>query len=301
MIRTALISLLAAAGLAAFSPASACDTPPNATSTVNGEGTYDPVSPAPQIVSASLILTNSGSADCIVTITTTETTGFELRNVANHIPLSVFKIRSNGSQIFQSSSTAATNGLAVTVPAGGSVPVALEFTPAAGIYAPWAAGRDYTKPVAIRVVANDGATTTVFDNILTAAYSVPKRADFNFAGTDSDFGSSGGKTYDVNFGTLATGAVRTLYFQLRGNTPVWISFDSTANGVLRHENTQVTTTIPYSVLFGTTALDLAVVDQRSSTAVAAGSNTPIVITIGNIANAIAGNYSDTITVNVVPQ
>ncbi len=116
-------------------------------------------------------------------------------------------------------------------------------------------------------------------------------------------GFSDSTSQNLNFGTLTQGQRLGCDLLVRRNTGCNLTFSSLNNGVLKAIPTPTTDQVPYVCTVNGTRLNLATRRQISLPAglssSADGERLPIDITIGNLADAAAGDYQDQIVIAVV--
>jgi len=122
--------------------------------------------------------------------------------------------------------------------------------------------------------------------------------------TGSGFNSSSA-SQTLNFGTLVQGQTKSCDLLVLKNTGCTVTFNSANLGVLKTTPTSTSDQIPYTCTVNGSAINLT---QTASLTLPSGVSTtadgtrlPITITIGNLANAAAGDYHDDITVTVTVQ
>ncbi len=139
----------------------------------------------------------------------------------------------------------------------------------------------------------DTISVTVVVPALLRISLVPTGAGFNSSDT----------TETLNFGTLTTGASQGFDVRTVTNAGYALSVSSGNNGVLKHANPSVTTTVPYNFKVGGVAFNLT----TSASSPVAVANVPgqtglngdakaFAVEIGNVDDKVAGAYSDTILV-----
>lgn len=132
--------------------------------------------------------------------------------------------------------------------------------------------------------------------------NISATAQINIAGSSSSFGSSYGID-TIDFGTLEAGKIQRVYVQLRGNVAMRMTVQSANAGVLRHETIANAAGIPYTVdLQGQT---FSPSTSRSlhgllSTG-ASGTNIPMTLSITEVGDVPAGQYSDVLTLSIEPE
>ncbi len=149
----------------------------------------------------------------------------------------------------------------------------------------------------------DGSYHFEASQSLLLAYSVGRRVDLSLVDTGAPFNLNG-TSQDLSFGTLSSGQSRALDLVLQYNAGFRLLFSSENNGALKHLSRS--NLIPYTLQVGGLPLGLAgsaaaptVGPSGSGTSPSGGTRFPVRVTIGSIAGAVGGPYSDTITVTVV--
>ena len=138
---------------------------------------------------------------------------------------------------------------------------------------------------------------------LVLAYYIGRRVDLSLVDTGAPFNLND-TSQDLSFGTLSSGQSRALDLVLQYNAGFRLTFSSENNGALKHLSRS--NTIPYTLQVGGLPIGLAgsaaapvVGPSGFGTSPTGGTRFPVRVTIGSIAGAVGGPYSDTITVTVV--
>jgi hypothetical protein len=157
-----------------------------------------------------------------------------------------------------------------------------------------------------QVRAYDSANIDNTYNV-TLTVIVPTIARLSLVSTGGAFNQAD-TTESLNFGELTTG--KSLSFDIRvvSNAVYDVKMSSQNNGVMKHSNPAVTTTIPYTVIVNgvessligssTTPVSVATQTQESGTS---GLAHPVTFKIGNAASKVAGAYQDVVTVTISTQ
>lgn len=137
---------------------------------------------------------------------------------------------------------------------------------------------------------------------VTLTINVPVITNISLVSTGGAFNAAD-VSETLNFSVLAENATRSFDLRVETNAGYEIKFTSQNNGVMKHLDTSVTTTIPYTVTVNSTAYSLVgsnptgiVVATSGEESGLAGINNPVTFKIGNVANKVAGSYQDVITV-----
>lgn len=119
----------------------------------------------------------------------------------------------------------------------------------------------------------------------------------------SGSGFSGSTSQNLNFGTLTLGESLGCDLLIRKNTSCNVSFSSLNSGVMKFIPTPTADAVTYSCTVNGSLLNLATPAQMNLPPGVSpsqdGNRLPINITIGDPANAAAGDYQDQITITVV--
>jgi hypothetical protein len=126
----------------------------------------------------------------------------------------------------------------------------------------------------------------------------PPRAQVNIAGASGRFGAQSISV--VDFGVLQSGLSRRVFVQVRANTAATLVLSSRNGGVLRNETLPEAAPIDYrasldgQLLPANLTAQFAVAPPRTMD----GVSLPFDMTIGTVEGAMAGRYSDVITIDV---
>lgn len=155
---------------------------------------------------------------------------------------------------------------------------------------------DYTR--ALRAVVDGGTADQVSSGVLTL-HSIA-RAQANLAGSAGSY-ENGSDAAVIDLGELKTGGTGRAFLQLRGNTAAHISFRSENRGMLVNEAAPQSA-IRYGLTLAGTSVDLSSITNRTVDPPASlrGSSLELGVTVGDVKGALAGRYSDTITIDVSP-
>lgn len=124
------------------------------------------------------------------------------------------------------------------------------------------------------------------------------RAQMNLSGSRGDFGS-GASVSVVDFGKAETGKERQLFVQTRANNPARLTFKSANDGKLKVLG-EGAATLDYSVRFDGSVLDLKQMAVRDidPPRTYAGQAFELLLTLGKVEGAQAGNYNDELTIEI---
>lgn len=126
------------------------------------------------------------------------------------------------------------------------------------------------------------------------------RAQVNLAGGAGRF-ASGSDAFTIDLGDLVGGRTGRAFLQVRANTPSRISIQSAHRGFLANE-ADASLRVPYSMTVDSRPVDLAGLYDLPVPASLTldGASLPILVTIGDVRGALAGRYSDTVTIDISP-
>ena len=136
---------------------------------------------------------------------------------------------------------------------------------------------------------------------ISLSTAVPRNVQLSLVCTGAGFDPNS-TTQALDFGNLTENALRTFDIRILTNAGFSVTFTSQNQGVLKHTSSDVKTTIPYKVAVNSTLQNLTngpvVVANGGGQTTTSGAVNPVSITIGSVADKVAGNYSDVITVTV---
>lgn len=171
----------------------------------------------------------------------------------------------------------------------------------AGLIAPAASYTDVLTFRAYRV--GTGPLVQVgTDRTATAGAVVEARAQVNIAGASGSFGSPFALDR-IDFGTLSTGASKNAIVQVRATSPVSITVTSLNHGRLKHKVLATDLGVPYALQLDGAPVELSGTSSslnRSPPVSLDGINYPMNLQIGDVTGRPAGEYQDTLTINVAP-
>lgn len=299
-IRLPLLILSAAGVLLAASPglasrAWACDiSVSRSPSPVRVD--YDPFDVVPAAPGdLDLELSNASDTDCEVQLMFTDLADVPApRLTAGEAPLSLRPRETAGLRRTELS----TFTYAMTIPAGGRATAQFDVAVAEALVIP-----PGTYPVQLRlaVLGLDGQPLLTPLPVDIALIS-PARAQLNIAGAAGAYGS-GTSVETIDFGEAKSGAVRRAYLQIRANGRSTVTFNSEHRG--RLANTPLVG--PQAYIGYEVALDGEVVPLDRITRMPVdpprtldGMSMPLTFTLGQVGGAMAGGYTDLLTISVSP-
>lgn len=155
---------------------------------------------------------------------------------------------------------------------------------------------DYSVPVRVRM---RDAADPVGPAIGAVTLRSIARAQINLAGTTGGL-AAGSDAATIDLGELRTGGTGRAFLQLRANTAAHLAFTSRNRG--RLVAAAGTGSVPYSLSFDGRPVALAQTDTRTlpPPPTIRGAAYDMTVTIGDVAGAPAGRYSDTVTIDVSP-
>ena len=160
----------------------------------------------------------------------------------------------------------------------------------------------YTDQVSIRIYQSYNDTGVLMDSrtITITAVVIPGAA-LSLVPTGSGFSAS--TSQNLNFGNLALGQNQGCDLLVRKNTGCNITFSSLNGGVMKIIPTPTADQVPYACTVNGSLLNLATTAQMNLPSGVSpsqdGNRLPINITIGDPADASAGDYQDQIIITVV--
>lgn len=148
----------------------------------------------------------------------------------------------------------------------------------------------------------DRGDAVVAEQDARLAANIVAVAQINIAGSSSSFDRNYGISA-IDFGTLETGKRQTVYVQVRGNSSMRMTVESTNAGLLRHEAIAGAPGISYNVdILGQS---FAPVTRRQFNGLLStglyGANIPMTLVIGQVGDVPAGRYSDVLTLSIEPE
>jgi len=236
---------------------------------------------------------NKGDETCTVQFSYFPRGAHKLRSPLGGQALDYLILDPAGVPIDENASPRSTGG-SLTVQPGEARDYELDFVVPAGQIV---RSGPYDALVLLRVFALEVDKNTAFQEVdLSLAAEVAPIVRVSIAG-----GASGGTSgVVVDFGTLEEGEQKRLALRILSNDDFQVSFRSENAGNLRHE-TVADQLVPYSMKVAGQPINLAssdTLDLRGPTP-AQGLLNPIQIRIGEVAGRQAGQYRDTVTVDVV--
>ncbi len=125
------------------------------------------------------------------------------------------------------------------------------------------------------------------------------RAQLNLSGARGAFGS-GPTVSVVDFGEAQTGKTHQMFIQTRTNSAARLTFTSANRGLLVLQQDDISASLPYSVSFDGSQLDLSDVSTRDvdPPRTYAGQSYDLTLTLGPVTGGPAGVYSDELTIEI---
>lgn len=291
------IAIAGLCGLAAI-PARACTSTTIASITPIPNVVYDPFEGLARTTTYNVNIANTGTTDCSVGIAISSPPPGAPRAFKNGTDEIRYVLEFPGGSVFQNSLTSPLGTLVVR--AGQTRSVTLRVKINAGLIAP--AGT-YSDVLTLRLYrTGTGPLVQVgTDRTATAGALVEARAQVNIAGTSGTFGVPFALN-SIDFGTLTTGSTKSAIVQVRATAPVSISVTSQNTGKLKHKVLTADPGVPYTMQLDGAAVNLSGPSSlnRSPPITLDGINYPMSLQIGDVTGRPAGNYQDTLTINVAP-
>lgn len=297
-IVTAAAALALSASLSAPSHATTCSVAISNISPIPNV-VYDPFEGLARSVTYTVEFLNSGPDACAVGLAIASPTPGPraFKNGANELR---YTLEWPGGAVF-TNNIAAPIGT-VSVPANGARrSVTLRVKVAAGLIAPAAT---YADTLTFRTYrsASGPLVQVGADRTTTASAVLEARAQVNIAGASGTFGTPFALDR-IDFGTLANGAARNAIVQVRATSPVSINVSSLNHGRLKHKVILTDDGVPYTMQLDGAPVTLGGATtslNRSPPVSLDGINYPMNIQIGDVSGRPAGDYQDTLTINVAP-
>lgn len=261
---------------------------------------YDPFEGVARSVTYTVQFLNAGPDTCSVGLAISSPPPGAPRTFKNGTNELRYILEWPGGAVFANSMTSPLGTVAVTG-GGNTKTVTLRVKVPAGLIAPAATYSDVLTFRAYR--SGSGPLVQVgTDRTATAGAVVEARAQVNIAGTSGSFGTPFALDR-IDFGTLATGASRNAIVQVRATSPVSITVGSQNQGKLKHKVLTTDAGVPYAMQLDGASVDLSGSStslNRSPPISLDGINYPMNLQIGDITGRPAGEYQDTLTINVAP-
>ena len=298
----------------------ACDDPGalsvgHVTATPSGGGKYDPFSDVDLKIDASVLISNGAATACEnAQLAFVFATGSPRMSAGSTDGLDVQVIRDgeSGPDLLATTLADATRRISVgTIPArsgGADGEVTVNFdvriAPASAANGVVADGAYRLSPSLIDMVVastdvDSGNTPLGAKGDLNVSATVDKLLDVNIDGTGYIPGSLAAYTMDL--GTLSSGVTGSVGLRLRSNVAHALALSSTNNGRMVGPGANTTHSVPYTIGVGS----LSGVDLSSTQTLTYGGKTTrdgaalmLTVTVGDAGDAQAGDYEDTIHVEV---
>lgn len=173
---------------------------------------------------------------------------------------------------------------------------------------------DFNSPVVsgsypVDVMIYMGDPTLVASGVGSIGTTVSSVADLSVANTNTDYGS-GSASITVDFGSLTQGEQQTFYALVQSTNSYSFDIASDNDFVLEGSNTAgsgFTNTIDYTMTMNGVSISPLVEPVTVTPAGgvngatnSTGRSHPVVMTIGDVTNKVAGTYTDTLTLTVTP-
>lgn len=288
------LAALACLTLAATPLHARCEAVFETLTETSGAVDLDPFDPTPYERTLRITLRNTGSDPCRIGLSATDRTlgtrlltntqvPYEL--IWNNVPIPNFDTPAPGRELVLGSDQVSEVYVSVQV----RRPFQAQPSPTEAV-------------LTLRLHDLDNGNQVIAQQDARLAANIVAIAQINIAGSSSSFGSTYGIDR-VDFGNLEAGKQQTVYVQLRGNTRMRMTVQSANAGVLRHEVIRSAPGIPYNVRL----LEQTFVPSTErtfggllSTGVY-GTNMPMTLTIVEVSDVPAGQYSDVLTLSIEPQ
>jgi hypothetical protein len=260
---------------------------------------YDPFEGVARSVNYTVTFSNAGPDTCSVGLAISSPPVGTLRTFKNGTNSLRYVLEWPGGAVFANSITSPLGTVAVN--AGGTQSVTLRVKVAAGLIAPAATYSDLLTFRAYRT-GSSPIVQVGTDRTATAGAVVEARAQVNIAGTSGTFGSPFALDR-IDFGTLASGTSRNAIVQVRATSPVSITVASLNHGRLKHKVLTSDSGVPYAMQLDGASVDLSGTSStlsRNPPITLDGINYPMNLQIGTVTGRPAGEYQDTLTINVSP-
>jgi hypothetical protein len=155
----------------------------------------------------------------------------------------------------------------------------------------------------VTIKAYQGSTLTQFAAPLATksvviTTSIPRIIEISLVPTGGIFDPTQ-TSRTVDFGVLTTGAVQALDVLVRSNAGYRVTLSSQNGGVMKNSSGTIQTNIPYTIAANGTSTSLGspvALPSGSGQTALNGVRIPLSVTIGDVSGAMAGQYTDSITV-----
>lgn len=260
----------------------------------SGAVDLDPFDPSPYERTLRITLRNTGADPCRIGLSATDRTlgtrlltntqvPYEL--IWNNVPIPNFDTPAPGRELVLGSDQVSEVYISVQV----RRPFQAQPAPTEAV-------------ITLRLHDLDNGNQVIAQQDARLAANIVAIAQINIAGSSSSFGSTYGIDR-IDFGNLEAGKQQSAYVQLRGNTRMRMTVQSANAGFLRHEVIRSAPGIRYSVRL----LEQTFVPSTErtfggllSTGVY-GTNMPMTLTIVEVGDVPAGQYSDVLTLSIEPE
>jgi hypothetical protein len=296
------LSFALVAGLMTTAPAAAACNATISSFGVTPVIVFDPFQGVPAGVDLNITFVNGGNDPCALSVAVASQTPGSQRILSDGADQLIYTVKlPDGSQFINDDNSPLG---AVSLPGGPGkqVTLTLKLEVPAGQIAPTGT---FTDLMTIRTFDVTGAPVVLGgDHTETVFTAIAARAQVNIAGTSGSFGAPFGLDH-IDFGNLSVGEVRNAYVQVRSTGPVTITVLSANNGSLLHTVLGAATPgVPYSLNLDSQNAPLRSGSfslVRSPPITLDGISYPMSIQIvGPVNGLVAGQYEDTLTINVIP-
>lgn len=161
----------------------------------------------------------------------------------------------------------------------------------------------YTDSVGVTLYSGSlGAPTQ--EDAVNVSYNIQVNAVLNLSLVNAGgIFSPTSTSLSLDFGQLVQGASRQADLLVQSNANYAVAIQSTNGSLLKIQDPTDTSTIPYTMSFGGTAVSLpagtpVTVVSTGIPTTAAGDRYPMVVTVGTVGMSNEGTYSDTISITV---
>lgn len=260
---------------------------------------YDPFEGLARSATYTVDFTNAGPDACSVGLAISSPPPGSPRNFKNGSNTLRYTLESSGGAVFPNN-IATPAGSFVNVLPGGTRRLTLRVKVDAGLIAPTGT---YSDILTFRAYQSGTPLVQVgTDRTATASAVVEARAQINIAGASGTFGQPFALDR-LDFGALTAGATRSAIVQVRATSPVSITVSSLGQGRLKHTALTADPGVGYTMQLDNTSVPLTGGSfslNRSPPITLDGINYPMSLSIGDVSGRPAGNYQDTLTINVAP-
>lgn len=253
---------------------------------------YDALLAADYIAPMQIVLTNDGNKDCDGTLSfSADGANRSLVGPSGGTLAYLIVAESSANTILYDPVSNTGSSIAVHVPTGGSTTVRPQLRVAGGQRA---VSGTYQATLTVNFNKNNGIGDVITTSAPLAA-EVVASVQANFVGA----GAGDGSTATLTLGELSTNLTRSIGLQIRGNSDVDVTVSSENHGALAR--TGGGGSVRYHMGIGATTLDLthdATLAMNLGDDSLHGIQQNVTVTIGDISQAPAGEYLDTVTFHI---